>query len=150
MALFGITNDPAKEELELSELKHLHWRMDAEVLSLYDLPAKLERQLLDYFTGERRVGVPFEQTEYFPKGFEGAERLSELLAITADWPNHARREAKLIKKEYDNDGLPPKELQELEHLQRLGALHLKLTSPLDRSELDAEIDRLKREGKWTE
>ena len=124
--------------------------MDAEVLALYNLPAKLERQLLDYFTGEKRVGVPFEQREYFPKGFQGADQLSELLAITADWPKHARRESKLIKKEYDDDGLPPKELEELEGLQRLGALHLKLIAPLDRSELDAEIARLKREGKWTE
>ncbi len=148
--LLGILSDPTDEQSQLLELKYLHWRMDAEVLALYNLPAKLERQLLDYFTGERRVGVPFDQTEYFPKGFEGAERLSELLAITADWPRHARREAKLIKREYDNDGLPAKELLELERLQRLGALHLKLTSPLDRSELDAEIDRLKREGKWTE
>ena len=138
------------EQQQLLELMYLHWRMDAEVLALYNLPAKLERQLLDYFTGEKRVGVPFEQTEYFPKGFEGADRLSELLDITADWPRHARRESKLIKKEYDDDGLPPKELKELERLQRLGALHFKLVAPLDRSELDCEIARLKREGKWTE
>ncbi len=138
------------EQQQLLELKYLHWRMDAEVLALYNLPAKLERQLLDYFSGEKRVGVPFEQTEYFPKGFEGAARLSALLDITADWPKHARREAKLIKKEYNDDGLPPKELAELEHLQRLGALHLRLVAPIERSELDAEIARLKREGKWTE
>lgn len=146
----GIIPDPDAEQYQLLKLKYLHWRMDAEVLALYNLPAKLERRLLDYFTGERRVGVPFEQMEYFPKGFEGAERLSELLAITADWPKHARREAKLIQKEYDDDGLPPKELEELERLQRLGALHLRRVAPLDRSELDAEIARLQREGKWTE
>ena len=61
--------------------------------------------------------MPFLQTEYFPKGFEGLNRLSDLLAITADWPKHSRREAKLIQKEYDDDGLPPKELEELEKLQ---------------------------------
>ena len=146
----GIIPDPDGEQQQLLELKYLHWQMDAEVLALYSLPAKLERQLLDYFTGERRVGVPFEQMEYFPKGFEGAGRLSELLAITADWRKHARREAKLIQKEYDDDGLPPKKLEELERLQRLGALHFKLVAPIERSELDAEIARLKREGKWTE
>lgn len=142
--------DQENEQQQLLELKYLHWRMDAEVLALYNLPAKLERQLLYYFTGEKRVGVPFEQREYFPKGFKGADRLSELLAITADWPKHERRESKLIRKEYDDDGLPPKELAELEHLQRLGALHLRLVAPIERSELDAEIARLKREGKWTE
>ena len=142
--------DQENEQQQLLELKYLHWRMDAEVLALYNLPAKLERQLLDYFTDEKRVGVPFEQKEYFPKGFKGADRLSELLAITADWPKHERRESKLIKKEYDDDGLPPKELTELEHLQRLGALHLRLVAPIERSEMDAEIRRLKLEGKWTE
>lgn len=148
MDLTGL--NPVEEFRQLEELKYLHWRMDAAVLAIYNLPAKLERQLLDYFTGELRVGVPFEQREYFPSGFEGAERLSDLLAFTVDWPKNARREAKLIKKEYDDDGLPLKELEELERLQRLGALHLRLVSSLNRGELDAEIERLKREGKWTE
>lgn len=148
MGLAGL--DLKEEARELEELKYLHWRMDAQVLALYDLPAKLERELLDYFAGEIRVGVPFEQIEYFPIPFDGANRLSELLALTADWPKHARREAKLIRKEYDDDGLPPKELEELEDLQRLGAIHFKLLAPIERSELDAEIVRLKREGKWTE
>ncbi len=146
----GIGRDLSQELVQLLELKYLHWRMDAEVLALYNLPSALEREVLDYFAGARRVSVPFEQPQYFPKGFKGAERLSELLAITADWPQHARREEKLIKKEYDDDGLSPQLLEELEHLQRLGALRLKLVSPLDRAELDAEIERLKREGKWTE
>jgi hypothetical protein len=119
------------------------------VLALYDLPAQLERQLLDYFTGEKRVGVPFEQTEYFPKGFKGAHRLSELLALTADWPKHDKRIAHLIQKKYDNAGLPPDETKEFAELRRLSKLHRTMAFPVDRSELDAEIARLKREGKWT-
>ena len=34
-------------------------RVDAEVLRLYELPPKLERQLLDLFAGWPRLGVPF-------------------------------------------------------------------------------------------
>jgi hypothetical protein len=136
------------EEQKLLELKHLHWRMDAEVLALYNLPAPLERELLDYFTGERRVGVPFEQTEYFPKGFKGMNRLSELLTITADWPKHSKRRAFLIKKEYDHGSLTAKDEAELESLQRLASLRRNLIARIDRSELDASIQRLKLLGQW--
>jgi hypothetical protein len=136
------------EQQQLLELKHLHWRMDAEVLALYNLPAPLERQLLDYFTGERRVGVPFEQTEYFPKDFEGMNRLSELLTITADWPKRSKRRAFLIKNEYDHGSLSANEEAELESLQRLASLRGQLVAPKDRSELDASIRRLKMRGLW--
>lgn len=132
------------------ELKYLHWRMDAEVLALYNLPAPLERQLLDYFTGERRVGVPFEQTEYFPNEFKGMNRLSELLTITADWPKHSKRRAFLIKKEYDDGSLSAKDEAELESLQRFASLHRNYFAPIDRSELDASIKRLKLLGQWDE
>lgn len=138
------------EQQQLLELKYLHWRMDAEVLALYNLPAHLERQLLDYFTGERRVGVPFEQTEYFPNDFKGMNRLSELLTITADWPKHSKRRAFLIKKEYQHGNLSPKDETELESLQRLASLHRNYFAPIDRSELDASIRRLKLLGQWDE
>ncbi len=42
--------------------------IDAEVLKAYDLHPRLERLLLDYFSGERRPG-PVEFTEYFPSWF---------------------------------------------------------------------------------
>ena len=138
------------EQEQLLELKYLHWRMDAEVLVLYSLPAPLERQLLDYFTGERRVGVPFEQTEYFPKDFKGMNRLSELLTITTDWPKLSKRRALLIKREYDHGSLSAKDEAELESLQRLASLHRNLVAPIDRSELDASIKRLKLLGQWDE
>jgi hypothetical protein len=44
--------------------------LDAEVLRLYDLPPRIERQLLDLFAGEQRLGVPFHFDRYFPEGFE--------------------------------------------------------------------------------
>lgn len=138
------------DQQQLLKLKYLHWRMDAEVLALYNLPAPLERQLLDYFAGERRVGVPFEQTEYFPKGFKGMNRLSELLTITADWPKHSKRRAFLIKKEYDHGKLSAKEEAELESLQRLASLRRNLVAPIDFSGIEAGIARLKMLGHWTE
>ncbi|MFL6232314.1 MAG: N-6 DNA methylase [Thermoanaerobaculia bacterium] len=45
-------------------------QMDAEVLRLYGLPPRLERQLLDLFNGIQRAGVPFEFDRYFPEDFE--------------------------------------------------------------------------------
>lgn len=43
--------------------------IDAEVLRLYDLPPRLEKQLLDFFAGYQRKGVDFDFKEYYPKGF---------------------------------------------------------------------------------
>ena len=44
--------------------------LDAEVLRLYDLPPRLERQVLDLFSGWNRPGVPFAFARYFPVDFE--------------------------------------------------------------------------------
>jgi hypothetical protein len=44
-------------------------RVDAEVLRLYDLPPRLERQLLDLFAGWRREGVPFAFLRYFSEDY---------------------------------------------------------------------------------
>ena len=43
--------------------------IDAEVLRAYDLPPRIERMLLDYFTGHPRLG-PVNSTEYFPPDFK--------------------------------------------------------------------------------
>jgi hypothetical protein len=45
-------------------------QIDAEILRLYGLPPRLERQLLDLFAGELRPGVPFRFDAYFPRSFE--------------------------------------------------------------------------------
>ncbi|MFY9826828.1 MAG: hypothetical protein WAM82_36070 [Thermoanaerobaculia bacterium] len=47
-------------------------RVDAAILRLYALPPRLERALLDLFSGSRRPGVPFQLSEYFPSDFEPA------------------------------------------------------------------------------
>ena len=43
--------------------------MDAAVLRAYDLPPRLERQLLDLFTGVERKGVGCDFHGYYPPGF---------------------------------------------------------------------------------
>ena len=131
------------------QLKFLHWRIDAEVLRLYNLPALMERKVLDLFEGIRRRGVPFEQTEYFPKGFPDLNRLSELLAITADWPKTNRRRAKLIDLEEDGC-LTPEQTTELAQLQRLADARVNLLKPRQADAIDQQIENLKRQGLWAE
>jgi hypothetical protein len=43
--------------------------MDAAVLRAYDLPPRLEYQLLDHFTGVERKGVGCDFRGYYPPGF---------------------------------------------------------------------------------
>ncbi len=54
--------------------------IDAEILRLYDLPPRLERQLLDFFAGHQRKGVDFKFDRYFPEGFESWIPLHEYLS----------------------------------------------------------------------
>ena len=149
LALPGEQNDgPTSEE----ELKYLHWRIDAEVLRLYDLPAAMERRILDLFTGVQRRGVPFTQTEYFPKGFTHLDRLSDLLAITADWTQTNRRRCHLIRKDVKSH-LNEKEKAELQRLESLADARIALMDlqhPTGPDEITLTVERLKREGKWQE
>jgi len=57
-------------EIDFKEAERRMLTIDAEVMRLYDLPPKLERQVLDLFTGWERKGVDFKFYRYFPKGFE--------------------------------------------------------------------------------
>jgi hypothetical protein len=43
--------------------------MDAAVLQAYNVPPRLERQLLDFFEGVERKGVGCNFTGYYPAGF---------------------------------------------------------------------------------
>ncbi len=45
-------------------------RMDAAILRLYDLPPRLERQLLDLFAGVERKGVGCDFRGYYPTGLD--------------------------------------------------------------------------------
>ncbi len=64
----------------LSDSLHVALQIDARVLQMYDLPPRLERELLDLFAGQSRVGVPFTQDRYFPADFEPCVHLHEYLS----------------------------------------------------------------------
>jgi len=55
-------------------------QIDAEVLRLYDLPPRLERELLNLFAGWQRPGVPFRFDRYYPAHFEPCFPLHEYLS----------------------------------------------------------------------
>jgi hypothetical protein len=60
------------QSIDEEQARDLLIAVDAEILRLYDLPPRRERQLLDIF-GERdwtRCGVPFVLYRYFPDDFE--------------------------------------------------------------------------------
>lgn len=138
------------DQPESESLKYLHWRIDAEVLRLYDLPSDVEKKILQLFTGITRLGVPFIQTEYFPAGFESLDRLDDLLAITADWATTNRRRVRLIKKDV-KEGLSAKESKELSRLEKLADARIDLIDlqhPAPPDEIQRTVERLKREGKW--
>jgi len=140
------------DEPEDESLKYLHWRIDAEVLRLYDLPGEVEKEILQLFTGVNRLGVPFVQTEYFPEGFDSLERLADLLAITADWNSTNQRRVRLIKKDV-KEGLSPEETTELQRLETLADARIELIDlqqPSQPDEIQRTVERLKREGKWQE
>lgn len=138
-------------EADLAEKKEalrvLHWRIDAEVLKLYKLPVELERQLLDYFAGHRRAGVPFEQDRYFPEGFDDDISLADYLAITADWEATNERRLELIDKKLDGT-LTEEEKPELANLKRLARAKRHLVMPLPNKELKEREEDLKRRGLW--
>ena len=54
--------------------------MDAEVLRLYDLPPRLERQLLDLFEGVERKGVGCKFRGYYPPDLDAYVPLHELIS----------------------------------------------------------------------
>lgn len=72
----GEASTPARR----AKAKELLLHLDAEILRLYDLPPLHERKLLDMFSTQQRVGVPFEFTEYFPPGFQPCIPLHEYLS----------------------------------------------------------------------
>ncbi len=147
MQLFKGEVEVAAAAPEAERLKFLHWRVDAEVLRLYKLPAKLERRLLDLFGGIRRRGVPFVQTEYFPKGYTDLDRLSDLLAITVDWEKTNRRRSKLMDSE-DEGRLTRAQAEELTNLQRLADALVGLIEPWKPDEVDRAVERAKQRRVW--
>jgi type I restriction-modification system DNA methylase subunit len=141
-----LRSDDARSE-ESENLKKLHWRIDAEVMRLYNLPAKVERQLLDYFAGWERTSVPFKQDRYFPDGFDEAISLADYLAITADWDATNKRRLKLIEKKLGKS-IQAEERAEMERLQHLAGLKRELLSSPSLKALEKIEMDLRRRGLW--
>ena len=93
--------------------------MDAELLKLYALPAEIERELLDFFDGVSRVGVPFKQKGYIPSAFREVLRLDEFLSITDEWVQTDERRCQLIEKRIQHGRRTATEDAEFKELQRL-------------------------------
>ena len=75
-----VTSGVLYPEPDLSVARDLMLRLDAQVLRLYDLPPRLERQLLDLFAGWQREGVPFQFERYYPEDYEPCFPLHEYLS----------------------------------------------------------------------
>jgi hypothetical protein len=63
-----------------AEIRNLLLRLDAEVLRLYELPARYERQILDLFCDWTRPGVPVHFCGYFPQDFEPCVSLHDYIS----------------------------------------------------------------------
>ncbi|MEO8351896.1 MAG: N-6 DNA methylase [Chthoniobacteraceae bacterium] len=119
MVLGGIgIEDPQALTNARERLRALHWRVDAEVLNLYGMTAELERELLDFFDGVPRVGVPFEQKSYIPSRFREVQRLDEFLSITDEWEQTDERRCQLIEKRIQHGRRTATEEAEFKELQR--------------------------------
>jgi hypothetical protein len=77
--LFTPSNPPSGPIPTDAEVRAALLAMDAAVLRAYDLPPRLERQLLDLFTGVERKGVGLDDAQgkstfrgYYPPGFTSA------------------------------------------------------------------------------
>ncbi len=141
----GQQDSPATSE----RLRELHWRVDAEVLRLYVLPVRLERQLLDLFQGAERRGVPFHQTSYFPKHFTDNVSLRQFLCITTYWDEVNERRVLLIRDQIKGP-VSSEEKEELRRLQTLADLRVRLLAPLPTSQIKAVQEDLQRMGIWEE
>ena len=69
-ALYASQDKIMQPEVDSKEAEHRMLAIDAEVMRLYDLPPKLEWQVLNLFDGCKRKGVDFDFDRYYPEGFE--------------------------------------------------------------------------------
>jgi type I restriction-modification system DNA methylase subunit len=122
-----------------SEVKELLLNVDVEVLRLYSLPAKLERLLLDTFTGWERVGVPFKQDCYFPVDFRAEVSFADFRKLEKSWPRTNRERGLLIDKQIAGN-LNDIEQARLELLQEYADYHVNQVAPRPVNEL-VELER---------
>jgi hypothetical protein len=79
-ALYESPGEILQPEVNPKEAERRMLAIDAEVMRLYNLPPKLEWQVLNLFAGYPRKGVDFKFDRYFPKGFESWIPLHEYLS----------------------------------------------------------------------
>ncbi|MCY2987062.1 MAG: N-6 DNA methylase [Planctomycetota bacterium] len=142
-----VRRDPAailQRPISPQKARSLLLRVDCEVLKLYDLPRELEWQLLKFFDGWPREGVPFQFDRYFPEHFDDHITLAEYLAITDEWEQTNERRVELIEKKIART-ITPAERTEFEHLQFLAGARQNLLAPLPLKELEALNRELLRE-----
>ncbi len=143
--------DPANQDGTVDEarIREALLRADAAVLEAYELSAHAQRELLDQFSGWKRpVGVRFP--EYFPEHFSDSVTLKDLMIVRYDWEATNERRCDLIDKELSPDGLTTGERGELDRLQNLADLLIRLEAPYPTKSLDGLISQLKAEGKWSD
>ena len=78
--LFDSGETQPKNVPDQSALKSALLRLDAEVLKLYDLPPRFERQLLELFAGVERKGVGCDFRGYYPPGFTSSLPLKMIIS----------------------------------------------------------------------
>lgn len=110
------------------ELRVLHWRIDAKVLDLYQLPSEIESELLRLFSGSERRGVPYKMRGYFPQ-HATTIRLTDLITVSEEWERANQRRGELIMRKAHRVISDP-ERTELERLQGLADLRIRLFAPL--------------------
>lgn len=122
-----------------AKLKSMLLDVDCEVLSLYTLPANLERLILETFTGWERVGVPFSQWFYLPDGFRADVSLADFRKIEESWPRTNRERGLLIDQQIAGK-LDNAQHARLELLQQYADYHINKVAPVPINELD-ELER---------
>jgi hypothetical protein len=123
-----------RSQASIPELKDLLLNVDVEVLRLYSLPAKLERSLLDTFTGSERVGVPFKQDRYFPVDFQAEVSFADFRKLEESWPRTNRERGLLIDKQIAGN-LNDIERARLDILQEYADYHINQVAPRPANEL---------------
>jgi len=88
--------------------------------------------------------VPFAFEGYIPAALADPIRLSEYVAITADWPRTNRQRGTLVQKSV-SETITPDEREELIQLQNLARLRRRLEAPLPIAELEKRYSELKSE-----
>ncbi len=79
-ALYASPKNILLSDADSKEAKRRMLAIDAEVMRLYNLPPKMEWQVLNLFDGQKRKGVDFDFKRYYPEGFESWIPLHEYLS----------------------------------------------------------------------